>query len=159
MDDEPPYQITFTHLREGAIESQATLLRTVEATLCNQDVGHARIHVAIVDDDEIARLNKKHLNHDGPTDVLSFDLSDDGDTTLEGELVVSIDTAKRQAGLRQHSVEAELALYVAHGVLHLIGHNDASEEQASRMHEIEDTILMSIGVQAVFRSGDRQGTQ
>ena len=158
MDDEPPYQITFTYLDEGATESQNTLLRTVEATLCNQHVEHARIHVAIVDDDEIARLNKKHLNHDGPTDVLSFDLSDD-DTTLDGELVVSIDTAKRQAGLRQHSVEAELALYVAHGVLHLIGHDDASEEQASRMHEIEDTILTSLGMEAVFGSGGRLETQ
>ena len=100
MDDEPPYQITFTHLDEGAIESEATLLRTVEAALRSQSVEHARINVAIVNDVEIARLNKKHLDHEGPTDVLSFDLSQGRDADLDGELVVSIETAGREADRR-----------------------------------------------------------
>jgi len=159
MDDEPPYQITFTHFREETAEFQATLLRTVEATLRSQRVEHAKINVAIVDDAEITRLNKKHLNHEGPTDVLSFDLSEGGDTTLDGELVVSVDTARNEAHRRQHSVEAELALYVAHGVLHLTGLDDSSEEQAARMHELEDAILTSVGVKAVFANGERLETQ
>jgi len=159
IEDEPPLQITFTHVHEGATAYETTLRRVACAALSNQNIGRACINIAIVSDEEIAQLNEKHLNHKGPTDVLSFNLSGDGDTALEGELVVSFDTAKREADRRHHTVEAELSLYIAHGLLHLIGFDDATEEQANKMHEIEDTILTSIGMKAVFRTGDRLETQ
>ncbi len=159
IEDEPPLQITFTHLHEGAKACETTLRRTADATLSNQNIDRANINIAIVCDDEIALLNEKHLNHKGPTDVLSFNLSGGGDSTLEGELVVSFDTAKREADRRDHTVEAELSLYIAHGLLHLIGFDDATEEQANKMHKIEDTILTSIGLQAIYSTSDRLETQ
>ncbi len=159
IEDDPPLQITFIPLNQGACEPEATLRRTAEATLASQNIDRAKINIAIVTDEEIAKLNEKHLDHKGPTDVLSFNLSDEGDTDLEGEIIVSFDTAKREANRRQHPVEAELSLYVAHGLLHLAGHDDATEDQANQMHEIEDRILSSIGMKAVFRAGDQLETQ
>jgi|GEM_PF-236682 len=160
MDDPPPYQITFTHVKSGAAECEATLRRIVETALAGQETRHAIINIAIVDDVEIARLNQKHLHLARSTDVLSFDLSGDHDTDsdasddprrrVEGQVVVSIETARREANRRQHSFEAELALYVVHGVLHLTGLDDATPRQAKRMHAIEEQVLISEGFPAVF---------
>jgi len=150
MDDDPPYQLNFVHLRHGAEDTEVTLHRAIEATLRHESVACARLSVAIVSDDEIARLNQQYLNHKGPTDVLSFDLSDDEDGHIDGELILSLDTATREAVRRGHSLEAELALYLAHGLLHLIGYDDATEPDASRMHTIEDEILTSVGLGNVY---------
>ena len=68
----------------------------------------------------------------------------------EGGLVGSADTAKRRAEERAHPVAAELALYVVHGTLHLLGMDDATEQEAMKMHEMEDEILAAIGVGRVY---------
>ncbi|MGB2986026.1 MAG: rRNA maturation RNase YbeY [Phycisphaerae bacterium] len=141
----------------------------IEAALHRHQTPSARISVALVDDVRMAHLNKLHLGHEGPTDVLAFDLRDDppvpplvrggaggglGDGAgglVEGEIVVSVDTAVREADKRGHSVEAELALYTVHGMLHLLGYDDQHEHDASRMHEVEDEILTALGLGAVYR--------
>jgi probable rRNA maturation factor len=157
MEDEPPLQITVTHLAETQTVAESRIRTAVEATLRRQGVTAAGINVAVVDDKVMARLNKAYLGCDGTTDVLAFDLRDDPEEgkRIDGELVVSIDTAAREASERGHTVDAELALYVAHGVLHLLGFKDDQPETAARMHELEDEILSSIGVGPVFgSSGD-----
>ena len=108
--------------------------------------------MALVNDATMARLNRKHLGHNGPTDVLSFDLRDDvnTNTTVDGEIVMSVDMAARQARQRGHTVEAELALYAVHGTLHLLGYDDRRKADAARMHEMEDEILYSIGFGTVY---------
>ncbi len=80
-----------------------------------------------------------------------------GYLSVEGEIVVSADTAAREARGRGHSFEAELALYAVHGTLHLLGYDDDNEQAAARMHELEDEILGAIGVGAVYRT-NRQST-
>lgn len=158
IEDDPPLQLTFTHVHKGAAEFEQTLRHTAEESLSRQNVNRATINIAIVSDEEIARLNERHLNHQGPTDVLSFKLSEETDANLEGELVVSYDTAFREAHSRKHSVEAELSLYITHGLLHLMGYDDATDQQAGEMHDIEDEILASVGMKDVYRSTDKSGT-
>ena len=105
-------------------------------------------------------MNKRYLKREGPTDVLSFDLRDgdadrDGDSSgkaVDGEIVVSVDTAAREALRRGHSLDAEVALYAVHGTLHLLGYSDREERDAARMHEVEDEILTASGMGAVYRS-------
>lgn len=97
----------------------------------------------------MAQLNEKHLGHHGPTDVLTFDLGDGG-TEIEGEIVISLDTARREAKRRGHSTSAEVALYAVHGALHLLGYDDHDPRRAARMHRMEDEILQSVGLRAVY---------
>ena len=88
--------------------------------------------VTLTDDTEIRELNKKHLNRDVPTDVLSFNLNEkqeDGSLFL-GDVIVNQDQAKRQASEYGNTYEEELAELVAHGVLHLLGvHHPHDDDQ------------------------------
>ncbi|MCK4660511.1 MAG: rRNA maturation RNase YbeY [Phycisphaerae bacterium] len=119
----------------------------------------ARIGVAVVDDVQIAAVNRQYLGHHGPTDVISFDLSEDeDDAPLEGEIIISWETAARQAAERDHSIEAEALLYTVHGVLHLIGYDDQADDDSATMHAEEDRILTLLGLGAVY-GGEARGNR
>lgn len=114
------------------------------------------ISIAIVGDKKIRELNTRFLNHKTNTDCLSFDLSDEeqpqnpnsGTRTLE--LIVNGEKAIKEADLRGHSSEAELALYIIHGLLHQFGYDDTTENKARKMHEREDEILQQFGYGLVY---------
>jgi probable rRNA maturation factor len=108
------------------------------------------VGIAIVGDDEILKLNKKFLKHNSKTDCLSFDLSDDDKSKRLFELMVNAERADRQAKLRGLSPNAELALYITHGMLHNLGFNDSSPAKAKKMHDTEDEILFQLGFGLVY---------
>lgn len=108
------------------------------------------VSIAIVDDAEIRKMNKKFLNRNRTTDVVSFDLSDANRKLFE--LVVNGEMAVRQAKQRGHSGEAELALYVTHGLLHNLGFDDTTQAGAKKMHEEEDKILQELGYGSVYNT-------
>jgi probable rRNA maturation factor len=107
----------------------------------------AEVSLAVVDDPTIHELNRRYLGHDYPTDVLSFLLSDDGARRLEGEVVVSADTAARSAEQFGWTAGDELLLYVIHGTLHLAGYDDQSPDDLARMRDRERTHLAAFGLQ------------
>src|ERR1017187_10344269 len=90
------------------------LREIARAVLDGEDVKDYEISIACVDNPTIHRLNKQYLDHDEPTDVLSFPYSAANAKKLEGELVIGIEIAQEQAKERGHDVQAELALYVIH---------------------------------------------
>ena len=108
------------------------------------------ISIAIVDDNQIRELNREFLHSKVTTDCLSFDLSDDEKGTRIFDLIVNGEIAVRQANQRGHSGEAELALYITHGLLHNLGFDDATKNQARKMHETEDEILQEFGYGPVY---------
>lgn len=112
------------------------------------DAGYeaGELSVAVVDDPTIHLLNRKHLDHDYPTDVLSF-LLEEGDGRLEGEVIVSADTAQTNASEYGWSAADELLLYVVHGVLHLVGHRDKADDETAAMREAEAKYLRRVGVE------------
>src|SRR5436305_11697395 len=116
------------------------------AVLEGEAVKDYEISLAFVDNPTIHRLNKRYLDHDEPTDVLSFPLSDPSARKLAGELVIGAEVARQQADERGHDVGAELALYVIHGLLHLCGHDDKSDAAAGRMRERERHYLAQLGL-------------
>jgi rRNA maturation RNase YbeY len=100
------------------------------------------IAVSFVSDAQIADCNRRWLGHAGPTDVLTFDLRDDPRSPVPcGEIVVSRDTARREARARGHSPRREALLYVVHGVLHLLGYDDARPAGRRRMNRLQAEIL------------------
>jgi probable rRNA maturation factor len=108
------------------------------------------ISLAFVDNTTIHRLNKQYLDHDEPTDVLSFPYSAANAKKLEGELVIGVEVAQQQATERGHDVQAELALYVVHGLLHLCGYNDKSAPDEKAMRERERHYLQQAGFPDLF---------
>src|ERR1700719_1964259 len=100
-----------------------------------REAARAQISLAFVDNPTIHRLNQRYLQHDEPTDVLSFPLSEPNNRKLSGELVIGAEVALVQAKERGHDVQGELALYVIHGMLHLCGHDDHNPADAAAMRE------------------------
>jgi probable rRNA maturation factor len=138
------------------LPADAPQLKKLVRTICRQfGISRARISIGIVDDTEIAVLNQRFLNHEGTTDCLSFDLSDE--TEPQGQkvfdLIVNGALALREAARRGHAAEAELALYITHGLLHDLGFDDATDAQARRMHRTEDEILLHLGYGLVYNHG------
>jgi probable rRNA maturation factor len=111
--------------------------QAVQVVLDGENEPEAEISLAFVDNPTIHRLNQRYLQHDEPTDVLSFPLSEPGARKLQGELVIGVEVAQAQALERGHDVHAELALYVIHGVLHLCGYDDHGDREAAVMRERE----------------------
>jgi len=105
----------------------------------------AAISIAVVDDPTIHQLNRKYLEHDYPTDILSF-LLDASDTHLEGELVASADTAVTNAAEYGWPATDELLLYLIHGALHLIGYRDKSAQECAAMVAAEKVHLKKLGI-------------
>jgi len=112
------------------------------------------VRVRVVRDEEMARVHGRWLGDPTTTDVLTFDLGSDPKAGLvDADLYVCADEAARQAEARGHGIEAELLLYVVHGVLHCLGYDDADPAAARAMHEREDEILQAIGVGALYGDG------
>lgn len=125
-------------LRETRLEpdfplSRQELVRVVEAILDSLGLDGASLELTLVDDREIARLNTEFMGCPGPTNILSFpasegggsDIGPDSDNAAEylGELALSVDTLAREAHLYGQPPLVHLARLLAHGILHLAGHD------------------------------------
>ena len=102
------------------------------------------VSIAFVDNRQIADLNRDYLAHEGPTDVISFPLADDDDPDPEnvlGEVVVSIEMARSEASARGIPLFEEALRYCVHGLLHLLGHDDQTDEEAQKMTQEQERII------------------
>lgn len=90
-------------------------------------------------DSYLLKLNQDHLNHDTLTDIITFDYSENG--IISGDIFISIERVKENSSEFNVDFYAELARVMAHGVLHLIGFNDKTEEEQSKMTEEENKAI------------------
>lgn len=98
----------------------------------------AELSLAFVTDQTIHELNRQYRRKDRPTDVLSFPLADERCPTLLGDVVISVDTARRQARQRKRAFADELRALLIHGILHLLGYDhEVSDSEAVRMRRKE----------------------
>lgn len=97
------------------------------------------INAIILDNAPHTRLNIKYLNHNYDTDVLTFDLSNDKETC--GEVYINYDIAKSNAEAYKQTIEMELCRLIIHGVLHLCGQGDKTNEEQRSMRSKEDLYL------------------
>jgi len=126
-------------------------LRKLVQHICRRfAVDKAVINVAIVGDETIKKINTEFLNRPRATDVISFDLSDDLIAEQSYDLMVNAEEAARQSRKRAHSTEAELALYITHGLLHNLGFDHADETRSRKMHNMEDEILQQAGFGVIY---------
>src|ERR1700736_5232958 len=131
----PMSRVSIAVPQEGVPVDRALMRRVARAVLEGEGHEDAEVSLAFVDNATIHRLNQRYLQHDEPTDVLSFPLSEANARRLAGELVIGAEVARAQAEGRGHDVQAELALYVIHGLLHLCGHDDKTPAGTAAMRE------------------------
>ena len=117
--------------------------RSLLAEMNNPD---AEVSVLLTDDAAIRRLNREWRGIDKPTDVLSWPQEEPGTArvgagSILGDVAISLDTARRQAGERGWSEARETALLLVHGILHLLGFEDDTEVGAATMGAIEERIV------------------
>jgi probable rRNA maturation factor len=102
------------------------------------------LEISLVDDAAIARVNKQFLGHTGATDVISFFYPADATQAARGELLISTERAAAQSKTWGASFLREIALYIAHGVLHLNGYKDATPQQRRRMSRRQSEIVSTL---------------
>jgi probable rRNA maturation factor len=102
------------------------------------------VHLTFVGDRAARRLNARYRGVPAPTDVLAFPLQAPGPSTLLGEVIVSAETARRQARRLGVPTGLELGLLVVHGLLHLVGYDDRDPGEARLMHLRAREILRAV---------------
>ena len=117
------------------------------------------VDITIVTDDEIHTLNRDYRNVDRATDVLSFALDEDGgepelvggpEVHLLGDIIISAETAARQAEEFGHGLEREIVYLAVHGLLHLLGYDHMQEEDKVVMRAKEEEALREIKLSEEF---------
>jgi probable rRNA maturation factor len=121
--------------------SPARVARTAGRALRLLGRADRDLDVTLVGDAAIRRLNASYHHRDSPTDVLAFDLAVPGPSALLGEIVISAEMAARQAASVNVPVDLEVDLMVIHGLLHLVGYDDAEPRDARLMHARARAIL------------------
>ena len=118
----------------------------VRATLADGGVDAGEVSLALLDDGAIRELNRRHLDHDRPTDVLAFALWDEGEPVV-GDVYIGVEQARRQAAELGVPPDEELARLAVHGTLHVLGweHPEpAGERAASPMYARQEAILAGL---------------
>ena len=129
------------------------LKRLMRRALAAEGVVQAEISILLVDDRRMAKLHKQWLGIPGPTDVITFDLSESGaagprqaPAGLQGDIVVSAETARRTARQLGWTPRQELILYLLHGLLHLTGYDDILPADRRAMRAREKSLLQQLGL-------------
>lgn len=124
----------------------AVLKAAAKLVLEGEGVSSGKVTLAVFDDETIHALNKRHLDHDEPTDVLAFPYSEPTARKVEADIALGAGVAKAAAEERGHDVLAELCLYIIHGCLHLRGYEDKTEAGAAEMRRKEGIYLRKLGL-------------
>ncbi len=134
------------------------LHRAALAALTHQQEEEPReLSIVLTDDAALHELNLRHRGVDAPTDVLAFSDEEDevGGLFVDppeaprylGDVIISFQRAGAQAAEAGHHIQAELQLLVVHGVLHLLGYDDVTQDQRAQMWAVQADILQSLDVQ------------
>lgn len=148
------YHVTVSVRKDYAARLDKRWLKSVVgAALDHEKVeAPAEVSLLVMDDETVRRLNRDYRQVDRITDVLAFALTEDGGPFVTppdgvarlGEVVVSYPQAARQAERAKHSIKAEMALLVVHGVLHLLGYDHAGPTGKRRMWRRQKAILAKL---------------
>ena len=137
-------------------EAEAQLRRAVVVTLPASPPVPQSLTILLTGDEQLQRLNRDFLGFDQPTDVLSFpdgDLMREGGAYL-GDIAISVERAQQQATAGGHNLLDELQLLTVHGVLHLLGHDHADEDEKQAMWTAQSAVLTELGLDGTLMNTD-----
>ncbi len=129
----------------------SAIRRIADAMLVELELGDAELSVLLTNDAQIHALNLQHRQKDKPTDVLSFPLDEGGGadgavsgTRVLGDVVISIDTAARQARSRKRELLPEVRFLLAHGILHLLGYDHGNPREKREMDALTRRLVRAV---------------
>lgn len=127
--------------------SSPVIKRRADRMLKALELSAAELSILLCDDRTIHKLNREHRRKDKPTDVLAFAMHEGeevtGDQQLLGDVVISLQTARRQAAQHGRSLWDEVTMLLAHGLLHLIGYDHRTDQEEREMNlEVERLCLL-----------------
>jgi probable rRNA maturation factor len=131
MSDEADSPSVLVSDRQTMAVDEAALVELATSTLASEGAGAVELSISLVEPGEMAGLHAKYLGEEGPTDVLSFTMDEEG---LLGDVVICPEVAAGQSA----DVGAELRLLVVHGILHLLGYDHEEDEERRAMWERQE---------------------
>ena len=141
MQPEADPTLLIEHTHPTLRLDEDALRRLVACVLAGEARPARYLGIILADHQTVHDLNRDYLSHDYRTDVLSFSLADDPAGPLDGEVYVDLDTAAERHDDFGATFEEEARRYVVHGLLHLLGHDDATDDARAAMRRLEDHYL------------------
>ena len=128
----------------------------MEKVLKNLGCSHCEMSILLVDDNTMTQMNKRYLNRQGATNVLAFPMREglfrEINPHVLGDVVISVETAEREAKEAQITFEARLCYLLIHGILHLLGYNHESSRKDREIMEKKTESLLSLLNQAKMKN-------
>lgn len=106
----------------------------------------SEVNFIFCSDDDLLGINRKHLDHDYYTDIITFDLSEKGSCKLVSDIYISVDRVKENAKTEQVLTSIELRRVIFHGLLHLVGYKDKTKRQEEEMRGMEEKWLSEFSI-------------
>ncbi len=134
------YHLSFhTQDIEFKLPDERVISQTVEKLISTEDFTPGEIVVVFMSDDGLLEMNRKFLDHDYYTDIITFNHNEE--KIINGELYISVDRVKENAKEFKENFEREIKRVIYHGVLHLVGYNDHTDEEKKEMRAREEFYL------------------
>ncbi len=117
----------------------------ITATAKTEGIIPGDINFIFCSDKYLLKFNRKYLNHNTLTDILTFPLMED-ESVISGDIYISIERVRENARLYRKPVFNELSRVLIHGILHLLGHSDESEMEKTEMRKLEDFYIAHLAI-------------
>ena len=131
--------ITISAQNDFELSNESSFVTWLNRSVKELQMNVGEIHISLMSDEGLLEINKKHLNHDDYTDVITFDYSTQN--TIHCDIAVSTDRVSENAHNEGVSIENELARVMIHGILHCVGFNDKTEGDKRIMRSKENDLL------------------
>lgn len=132
--------ISFAFQTNCSFKKRTILKQWIKTIVENNKKEVGEISYIFCSDEQLLEINKEFLNHDYYTDIITFDYSETD--VVSGDLFISIERIKDNAKTLKTSYQEELHRVIIHGVLHLLGYKDKTEEESENMRKLEDESLL-----------------
>jgi probable rRNA maturation factor len=140
MDADPPKPAVALSDRQSVTVDPEPLLALAERTLAGEGIRQAELSVSLVTSEEMTELHQRYMGEEGPTDVLSFPLDEEGGHPDEGpRMLGDVVICPEVAASQSDDLDAELRLLLVHGILHLLGYDHETEDERARMWERQES--------------------
>ena len=134
-------------------DAEALVLAAAEAVLASEGADGEHVTVLLTDDEAVRELNARFRGKDQPTNVLSFPAPPNPEKHL-GDVALAYGVCVREAQAQGKPLAHHLQHLVAHGVLHLLGYDHMTEEEAEAMEGLERVVLAGLGIPDPYRDGE-----
>ncbi|MDE2996594.1 MAG: rRNA maturation RNase YbeY [Bacteroidota bacterium] len=123
------------------LPDESRITSIAESVFSGEERAFESLSVVLADHETVLALNREWLDHDWHTDVISFLLEED---PIDGEVYVDVETAAERHAEFDTTLTQEVERYVIHGILHLCGYDDATDEERAHMRSLEDHYLAAL---------------